>query len=95
MEKSKKIGIKRQKRLIKAANHKKRDIEMRKNIHLVSKNKKTKPQKAPKVLKPYKAVKLQQKRDKVYAEVRSLDHKDPRRQKVLVKLSIIKKKLGQ
>ena len=89
------IGRKRQLRKIKAKNNIKRIKELKKGwAKLVAGKKKVpKAKKEKKPLKPYRAVKLQEKHDAIYKQIRELDQKDPKRQKLLIRLSIIKTKL--
>ncbi len=93
--KPKRIALKRLKRKRIAKNHIKAEREERKmwaNIQ-EGKAKSPKKEKVRKVVKPYRLPKLQKKHDALYQGVRALDHTDPKRAKLLVRLSEVKRKL--
>lgn len=93
--KPQRIAQKRLKRRVIAKNHIKAEREERKrwlNIQ-EGKAKSPKKEKVEKITKPYRLPKLQKKHDALYQGVRALDHADPKRAKLLVRLSEVKRKL--
>lgn len=59
-----------------------------------NKSKGTGKKKAPKIVKPYRIVRVQHQIDKLEAGVRALDHKDPNRARLLKRLEEKRKLIG-